>query len=131
MPQWLAWGCYLVLAALALAGRRPIAATPNRTRLGCEQSALSPWPAARLRLVAVLAVILVGLAMAWYAIEVCHQVRVTVFQPFRMATLARGIALVFVAGRLVALWRCGGWLGRMRAIRDRGRRLPATGCWSW
>ena len=27
--------------------------------------------------------------------------RVTVFQPFRMATVARGIALVMVAGRLV------------------------------
>ena len=74
------------------------------------------WPAARLRLIAVLAVILVGLGAAWYAIEVFHLVRVTVFQPFRMATLVRGIALVFVAGRLVALWRRGDWLGRLRAI---------------
>ena len=63
-----------------------------------------------------LAIILVGLGAAWYAIEVRHQVRVTVFQPFRMATVARGIALVFVAGRLVALWRQGDWLGRLRAI---------------
>ena len=42
--------------------------------------------------------------------------RVTVFQPFRMATVLRGIALVFIAGRLVTLWRSEGWLGRVRAI---------------
>ncbi len=63
-----------------------------------------------------LAVILVGLATAWRAIEGYHPVTLTVFQPFRMATMARGIALVFVAGRLVALWRRGDWLGRLRAV---------------
>ena len=75
-----------------------------------------------------LAVILVGLAAAWYAIEVRHQVRVTVFQPFRMATVVRGIALVFVAGRLVALWRAGGLVGAAAGHPDRGgvyRRLAA------
>jgi len=115
MPQWLSWGCYLALAALAILHRgRPRSGGPAATEHGT--SSLTPWVPARLRLAASLAIILAGLGAAWYAIELRHQVRVTVFQPFRMATLARGIALVMVAGRLVMLWRWGGWLGRMRAI---------------
>ncbi len=115
LPQWLAWGSYLVLAALALTGLprgRPTEARGSSAALDAPVK----WPAARLRLIAVLAVILIGLAVAWSAIDVYHLVRVTVFQPFRMATLVRGIALVFVAGRLVALWRRGDWIGRSRAI---------------
>jgi len=115
MPQWLAWGCYLVLAALAILDRRrPRSAEPAATESGT--TCPSPSVPARLRLTASLAIILAGLGAAWYSIEVGHQVRVTVFQPFRMATVMRGIALVMVAGRLVWLWRRGGWLGRMRAI---------------
>ena len=68
-----------------------------------------------------MAIILAGLAMAWFAIEVMHQVRVTIFQPFRMATMARGIAIIIIAGRLTALWRSDRPLGRIRAI------LLATG----
>src|SRR5208282_2404332 len=94
MPQWLAWGAYLVLAVLAL-GR---------------------WAPARVRLVAMLTVTLVGLAAAWVAIEWLHQPRITVFQPFRMATVARGLALVLVAGRLVELWHRGDWLARVRSV---------------
>jgi len=115
MPQWLAWGCYLALAALAILDRRnPRSADPAATVHGT--TSFTRWPPARLRLTASLAIILAGLGAAWYAIEVRHQVRVTIFQPFRMATVARGIALVMVAGRLVMLWRSGEWLGRMRAI---------------
>jgi hypothetical protein len=115
MPQWLGWCGYLMLAALTLAGQRRSQGTARElSSVGIGPS--SPVPAARLRLASVLAVILVGLAMAWYAIEVRHQVRATVFQPFRMATVVRGIALIFVAGRLVALWRFGGWGGRLRTI---------------
>jgi hypothetical protein len=115
MPQWLAWGCYLVLAALALSGLRSARSTdiPEGPSAG---DLTTPWPAARLRLLAMLAVILIGLAFAWRVIEGYHSVSVTVFQPFRMATLARGIALVFVAGRLVVLWRRGDWLARLRAV---------------
>ena len=94
MPQWLAWGAYLVLAALAL-GR---------------------WTPARVRLVAMLIVTLVGLGAAWVAIEWLHQPRITVFQPFRMATVARGLTLVLVAGRLVELWHRGEWLARVRSV---------------
>ena len=115
MPQWLAAGCYLVLAALELCGRYP---WPQAEPSQASSEVLRPTPGApaRLRLVAMLAVILAGLGIAWYAIEVLHHVRITVFQPFRMATVARGIALVFVAGMLTALWRLGGWLERLRAI---------------
>ena len=94
MPQWLAWGAYLVLAVLAL-GR---------------------WARARVRLVAMLTVTVVGLGAAWVAIEWLHQPRITVFQPFRMATVARGLALVLVAGRLVELWHRGDWLARVRSV---------------
>jgi hypothetical protein len=63
----------------------------------------------------VLTSILTGLAAAWYAIEVLHEVQVTIFQPFRMATVARGIALVIIAGRLATLCRSGGPMGWLRA----------------
>jgi hypothetical protein len=115
MPQWLAWSCYLVLAALAIAedwGVRAGEPTPSATQTSDSIPSLAP----RVRLAAALAVILAGLTAAWLAIEVRHEVRVTVFQPFRMATVARGIALVLVAGRVVRLWRSAGWLGRTRAI---------------
>ncbi len=92
IPQWLAWASYFVLAA----------------------PALRYWSPGRLRLVVMLAVTLAGLGVSWLAIELLHEPRVTVFQPFRMATVARGLALVLVAGRLVELWRRGDWLARAR-----------------
>jgi hypothetical protein len=94
MPQWLAWGAYFVLAALAL-GR---------------------WNPGRVRLVAMLTVTLVGLIVALVSIEWLHQPRITVFQPFRMATVARGLALILIAGRLVELWQRGDWLARVRSV---------------
>src|SRR5262249_59957026 len=76
---------------------------------------LASWPPARRRLAIVLAIILTGLGVAWFAIEELHQVQVTIFQPFRMATVARGIAVIIIAGRLVALCRSGGPMGGLRA----------------
>ncbi len=114
MPQWLAWGCYLALAALAILDRRPQRSAEPATTINAKIEPTA-WVPARLRLIASLAIILAGLGAAWYAIEVRHQVRVTVFQPFRMATVTRGITLVILAGRLVWLWRTGEWLGRLRA----------------
>jgi hypothetical protein len=75
-----------------------------------------PLPPARLRLIIALALILAGLAVAWFLVEIRHHAQVTVFQPFRMATVARGLALLLVAGRLVALWQRDTWLGRLRAL---------------
>jgi hypothetical protein len=94
--QWLAWGCYLVLALLSLGEGR------------------SAWPAARRRLVLVLGVNLIGLGLAWVAVEGLGDLRSTVFQPFRMATVARGLALVLVAPRVLRLWDIG-WEGKARA----------------
>jgi hypothetical protein len=144
MPQWLSWSCYLTLATLQLGsggftralhdciayarrtppsppfvrGRKKSGELPRLPPLtkGGLGGVYSQWPPARCRLVASLAVILAGLGVAWFAIEVLHQVRVTIFQPFRMATLARGMAIVMVSGRLVALWRSSGPLNRVRAI---------------
>jgi hypothetical protein len=97
LPQWLAWGCYLILAGLSLTGR-------------------TDRPPARTRLVVMLATVLLWLAGGWIAIEVLRHARITVFQPFRMATVARGIALVLIAGRLGCLWNRGSWLDRTRVI---------------
>jgi hypothetical protein len=109
MPQWLAWGAYLVLAAVAwLRG-----AMPNR---------------ARVKVVILLVVVLVWLAGAWVAIEIAHNLRVTMFQPFRLATLVRGLALVLIAGRVADLWAGGGWFGKTRAMVI---ALAGTGDWSF
>ncbi len=97
-PQWLAWACYPALAALALGGDRG----PG-------------WPAGRARLAALLGVNLVSLGLAYVAVEWVGDLRATIFQPFRMATLARGLCLVAIAGRVVMLWRRGGFLDRGRA----------------
>ncbi len=98
MPQWLAWFSYVILAVLSF-----------DRRVGGRDS-----NGPRSRLASMMVVLGVGLFAAWYAIEVVHGLRATVFQPFRMSTVARGLALVLVAGRLVRLWNEGG-LGRIRA----------------
>ncbi len=103
MPQRLAWGCYPVLALLAF----------GRVGLAKERD---PWPAPRARLAALLGVNLVSLGVAYLAIEGLGNLKVTIFQPFRMATLARGLALVAVSGRLVGLWRRGDLASRGRAV---------------
>ena len=100
MSQWLAWGCYPVLAILALVGE------------GWNVR----WPVARARFAVLMAVNLASLGLAYLAVEVVGDLRVTVFQPFRMTSLARGLALVAVAGRVVALWARGDLASRGRAV---------------
>ena len=68
------------------------------------------------RLALMLAVVLASLGAAWVTIEVLHNLRITIFQPFRMATVARGLALVLIAGRLVELWERGQWFPRLRSV---------------
>jgi hypothetical protein len=111
MPQWLAWGCYLVLAALALVSAR-------EARAGVTDDGSNPagLPAARTRLALLLCVALLALSAAWVAIERFHDLRITLFQPFRLATVARGVALVLLAGRLVQQWERREWSGRLRAV---------------
>lgn len=55
------------------------------------------------------------LAGSWVAIEPLRSVKITVFQPFRLATAARGLAIVLLSGRVVRLWRRGDPAGRVRA----------------
>ncbi len=96
MPQWLAFGCYPALAGLALFGQR---GDPARIRLG--------W---------LLIVNLASLTLAYVAVEVIGDLRITLFQPFRMATLARGLCLIAVAGRLVEHWERRDLVSRGRAV---------------
>ena len=51
--------------------------------------------------------LLVGLAAAWFGIEVVQSLRITLFQPFRMATVGGGLCLVLVAGHVSRLVRGG------------------------
>ncbi len=96
MPQWLAAACYPLLAALSL---------PAAWRT-----------AAGRRLTIMLGMALIWLAASWFLIEVLHDLRMTIFQPFRMATVARGLCLVLIAGRMATLWSRGGRLDRLRVI---------------
>ncbi len=107
LPQWLAFSCYPILTLLAL-GRA--------WKARGDAPELEAWPPARTRLVLVLAVTLTGLALAWIAIEVFRNLSVTLFQPFRMATVFRGLALVAVSGRVVGLWKDGRFVDRARAL---------------
>jgi hypothetical protein len=98
ISQWLAWGCYPALAILSL------------------WQSKRPWPASRVRFAMMFGVNLVSLGAAYVAVEVLGDLRVTVFQPFRMATLTRGLALVAIAGRLVELWDRGDLCSRGRVV---------------
>ena len=67
------------------------------------------------RIALLLAINLAGLGLAWVAVEALHDLRATLFQPFRMATIARGLALVLLAGHVRALWGRGDAEGKVRA----------------
>ena len=95
-PQWLAAGTYLGLAALTLAGMR-------RRDVSHNLHININGDSARVRLATLLGLILLGLLASWVAIEWAHDLRATLFQPFRMATVARGLALVLIAGRVARL----------------------------
>jgi len=92
-PQWFAWLAYF---PLLLFGKRD-------------------WNAPRVRLLAMLGVILAALGVATIGIEAVRDLRLTLFQPFRMATLARGLALVAASGRVLELWKRGDLFGKLRA----------------
>lgn len=92
--QVLAWFGLIGLGIAALVGNH----TPPGRRLGL-----------------MLGTVLAGLGLAWVAIEPFQSLRVAVFQPFRMATVARGLALVALSGPVLALWDRATWTGRVRA----------------
>jgi Domain of unknown function (DUF6798) len=114
MPQWLAWFSYLALAGVQLVeAGRPAPRIADRER--ADEGPFAETTAPRWRLTILLAAFLLGLFASWYAIEVCHNVQITVFQPFRMGTVARGLALILVSGRIARLWTSRGLLDRSRA----------------
>ena len=86
--QWLAALCFLAPAVAAAGGFR------------------SAPPARRIVLIA-LGLIVGGLAISTLAIELLENLRLTLFQPFRMATTARGMALVLLSVHVVRLWDAG------------------------
>ncbi len=97
-PQWEAWACYPLLAVVALVAARRELGAPAK------------------RLAALLAVLLMALGVAWLAIEPFGSLRVTLFQPFRMATVARGLCLVLIAGHVVRLWQRGTRVDTLRCV---------------
>ncbi len=99
MPQWLAWACYPALAVLSL-----------------RSKGKNVFEGPRGRLTILLMLSLVGLGLAWVAIEGLNNRFATTFQPFRMATVARGLCLVLVAGRVQSLWNRGDATGQLRAL---------------
>jgi hypothetical protein len=110
--QWLAWACYPALALLTLGTR-------GRSLRDSDPDPDSPGggatPPARVRLTILLAINLAGLALAWLGVEGLHDLRLTLFQPFRMATICRGLALVALSERVLGHWRSGTTTGRARA----------------
>jgi hypothetical protein len=104
LPQWLAWGSYFVLAGLTVSSRN---SDSDKDPGGTDS--------ARVRLLLTLGLILVGLGIAAVGIEGVRHLRLTMFQPFRMATLARGLALVLAADRILRLWENHGLAGKVRA----------------
>ncbi|MFO0957873.1 MAG: DUF6798 domain-containing protein [Isosphaeraceae bacterium] len=81
--QWMAWACFPILAVLAMIR--------------------GPWTSARGRGAVVLGLNLRGLGLAYGAVEIARIPQVILFQPFRMATVARGLALMAFAPRLAEL----------------------------
>ena len=96
MPQWLAGASYLALAGLTVTTR--------------------PRSPVRDRLLALLGIVLAALAAGWFGIEVLQSAKVTLFQPFRMATVARGLSLIVGADLVASRWDRGDGLGRVRAL---------------
>ncbi len=96
LAQWLAFGSYPTLTIIAYLGRKVNPA-------GCRF-----WH--------LLAVNLMSLTLAYVAVDVIGDLRATLFQPFRMVMLARGLCLVAVAGHLVSLWDRGDLISRGRVV---------------
>ncbi len=112
-PQWLAGLGYIVLAVLTLGE-----SFAHRISTTSQVK----------RFTLLFALILIGLGASWYAIEILEMPSAILFQPFRMATVVRGLALVLIAGRIVHLLESGG-------VWERGRAFlliaGLTGDWSF
>jgi Domain of unknown function (DUF6798) len=106
--QWLAWGCFPLLAWIAWQ-RDTDRQNPSRRRI---------------LLLTLTCYALVG--GAWVGVELFRSTTLTVLQPFRLATVARGLCLVLLAGHVSRLWTMPSELGRVRAAL-----LAAGLCSDW
>ena len=118
--------CHACGSSASRRGRTPAPHLHLRTVAG--PSAEVEDTRARLRLGIMLALLLVGLAGAWFGIERLHHAKLTLFQPFRLATVVRGLCLVFASRHIVWLWDQRTWHHRARAA---GLVLGLLGDWSW
>ncbi len=98
LNQWIAAACYPILAIVTALPHLPHASMARR------------------RLVMATGVGLLGLLAAWIGIEVVGSLSITVFQPFRMATVVRGLCLILASNHLCTLWARGGAWDRCRAM---------------
>ncbi len=96
-PQWVAWLCFPVLAL-------------RFWKVGIWRNE------SRRRLAALLVLLLVGLAVSAFLIEVPRNARITLMQPFRMATVVRGLCLILIAPVLLEYWRSGDPTRQARAV---------------
>lgn len=116
LPQWLAWFAFPLLAGICFVS----GATCPR-----QEPSLPP---ARRRLALALVVNLLGLALSWILVEPLDNFRVMLFQPFRLATVARGLCIIVLSGHLLTLWK-------KRDLASRARVLilivGLTGDWSF
>ena len=70
----------------------------------------------RARFASTFVLLLAGLGVAYLAVEVAQNLQITVLQPFRMATIARGLALMAISGRLAQLVQRSEPLAWVRAL---------------
>jgi hypothetical protein len=118
--QWIAWLGFVSLAALVLlGGRRSISAS------GASQGDAQ---FARRRLGLLLALAIGGLTGATIAIEWLHHPSITLFQPFRLATVVRGLCVVAFSGHIAGLWQRG---ERAASARAAVLAVALTGDWCW
>ncbi len=104
-PQWYAWVAYFVVAGVAWF-------SPSLDKVSQHEPTSGP----KQRLLALIAVTLAWLLLAYIGIEQIHDLRLTIFQPFRMATLARGLAIVLISGHVYDLWQTRELIPRGRAV---------------
>jgi hypothetical protein len=99
--QWSAALAYLALAIVAIRERSVASRDAASAGLG--------------RLALMLGCLVAGLGAAWVGVAMVRDFRLTLFQPFRMATLARGVCLLLIAPRIARQWQERTIFARMRA----------------
>jgi hypothetical protein len=101
--QWAAAAAYLVLAWFGIA---------DAVHLRHEGGTGVGWR----RIVSLFVCGVILLAIGWIGVAVMRDLRITLFQPFRLATVLRGVALLLAAPSFARLWNTGGPWERLRVV---------------